>query len=118
MRTRTRIVALMLLCVMCVAIFCSCDNGSGGGGLLGGTTNLSFWVYGDKEELALYTAMTKEFNNTYGKEHNIHVNISQKPVSGYALVGLGSYYYMCGASYSRCGDSRTGNDRSECDQRL
>lgn len=84
MRTRTRIVALMLLCVMCVAIFCSCDNGSGGGGLLGGTTNLSFWVYGDKEELALYTAMTEEFNNTYGKEHNIHVNISQKPVSGYA----------------------------------
>lgn len=73
------IVALLLLCVMAASFLCSCKNG----GLFGNTTNLSFWVYGDKEELALYKAMTDAFNETYGKEHNIHVNISQKPVDGY-----------------------------------
>lgn len=74
-----KFLALVIVTVLSCGILSSC----GPGGSLSGNTELSFWVYGDKEELALYKAMTDEFNNTYGKEHKIHVNISQKPVGGY-----------------------------------
>lgn len=32
------------------------------------SNQLQFWVYGGNEETALYDAMTKKFNDTYGKE--------------------------------------------------
>ena len=75
-----KFVALVIVTVMFCGIFSACEAG----GSFGGNTELSFWVYGDKEELALYKSMTDEFNNTYGKEQKIHVNISQKPTGGYA----------------------------------
>lgn len=74
-----RVFSLLLLCAMFCAFLCSCKNN----GLFSNSTNLSFWVYGDKEELALYKTMTDAFNDSYGKEHGIHVNVSQKPVDGY-----------------------------------
>ena len=50
----------------------------------GKVTKLSFWIYGDENELEAYDKMTSEFNYTYGKEHNIQVLTSVKPVgSGY-----------------------------------
>lgn len=48
-----------------------------------GGNDVKFWVYGSNEEVALYTAMKNEFNDTYGKEHGIYVDISQKALSGY-----------------------------------
>lgn len=79
-KTIRLIITYVLLLSMCVCFLSSCTES----GIFSSATNISFWVYGDKEELALYTAMVEEFNNTYGKENNIHVNISQKPVSGYS----------------------------------
>lgn len=76
-----RWMAALLVTVLAVGLLAAC-----GPGVTGGTTQLSFWVYGDKEELALYTKMTEAFNETYGKENGIHVNISQKPVGGYATA--------------------------------
>ena len=35
--------------------------------------NIVFCTYGDKSELAIYTAMVDEFNKTYGAQHNIKV---------------------------------------------
>ncbi len=75
----TKILALIVLIAICVGVLYACD-----GGTFSGKTELSFWVYGDKEELALYKTMTDKFNETYGAEHNIHVNVSQKPAGGYA----------------------------------
>ncbi len=50
------------------------------GGPGGSNGKLQFWVYGSPEELSTFTLMTNEFNNTYGKDHNIEVEISAKPV--------------------------------------
>ncbi len=59
----------------------------GGGGLFGGnSSSVQFWVYGDDDELEIYSLMTKEFNNTYGKEHGIEVEISTKPVGSYTTL--------------------------------
>ncbi len=44
------------------------------------SNKLQFWVYGDEEELSIFTHMTKAFNDSYGKEHGIEVEISAKPV--------------------------------------
>ena len=49
----------------------------------GATEDLRFWFYGDAEEIEVYTAMTEEFNRTYGKEHGINVVPSMKPPAGY-----------------------------------
>lgn len=56
----------------------------GCGKVAGSSSDISFWVYGDQEELVMYNAMIEEFNSTYGKSHDITVHISQKPVSGYS----------------------------------
>ncbi len=53
----------------------------------GGSSNkLQFWVYGDETELVTYTMMTDEFNNTYGKDHGIEVEISAKPAGSYTSL--------------------------------
>ena len=48
-----------------------------------GNSNVKFWVYGDESELEIYTIMTDEFNETYGKENGIKVDISTKPPGNY-----------------------------------
>ncbi|MBQ8884896.1 MAG: extracellular solute-binding protein [Clostridia bacterium] len=48
--------------------------------------DVQFWVYGDEDELEIYSLMTKEFNRTYGKEHGINVQISTKPTSSYTTL--------------------------------
>lgn len=73
----------LLACIFTVAVACCTLFACGGGGLFGGATEISFWVEGNQEELTLYKKMTDEFNATYGKDHSIHVNMSQKPVAGY-----------------------------------
>ena len=42
-----------------------------------------FWVLGDPEQVDVYTRMKDEFNETYGKEHNIYVSLTPKAVGQY-----------------------------------
>ncbi len=69
-----RIVSVILtaIAVMSATFFFACKK----------SNKLQFWVYGDEEELRSFTLMTNEFNETYGKEHGIEVEISAKPVGG------------------------------------
>ncbi len=77
MRKLTKIMSLLLAVVLATGVFAAC----GGDG--GGTQNVSWWVYGDQEELEAYQAITDEFNATYGKEHGIVVRNTPKPVGSY-----------------------------------
>lgn len=68
------------ICVIFAAILFSVTLFGCGGG---GNSNVKFWVYGDESELEIYTIMTDEFNETYGKENGIKVDISTKPPGNY-----------------------------------
>lgn len=68
------------ICVIFAAILFSVTL-FGCGGV--GNSNVKFWVYGDESELEIYTIMTDEFNETYGKENGIKVDISTKPPGNY-----------------------------------
>ena len=68
------------ICVIFAAILFSVTL-FGCGGV--GNSNVKFWVYGDESELEIYTIMTEEFNETYGKENGIKVDISTKPPGNY-----------------------------------
>ena len=68
------------ICVIFAAILFSVTLFGCGGG---GNSNVKFWVYGDESELEVYTIMTEEFNETYGKENGIKVDISTKPPGNY-----------------------------------
>lgn len=67
--------AALLCAALSVSAFSACKGGSG--------SNVKFWVYGDDEELEVYTLMTEKFNETYGKEHGYYVDISVKPPASY-----------------------------------
>lgn len=68
------------ICVIFAAILFSVTLFGCGGA---GNSNVKFWVYGDESELEIYTIMTEEFNETYGKENGIKVDISTKPPGNY-----------------------------------
>lgn len=55
----------LALAASCVLSLCACGGKS--------SDNIVFCTYGDKSELAIYTAMVDEFNKTYGAQHNIKV---------------------------------------------
>lgn len=69
-----------ILCVIIAAVLFSVPLFGCGGGA---NSNVKFWVYGDESELEIYTIMTDEFNETYGKENGIKVDISTKPPGNY-----------------------------------
>ena len=69
-----------ILCVIIAAVLFSVPLFGCGGG---SNSNVKFWVYGDELELEIYTIMTDEFNETYGKENGIKVDISTKPPGNY-----------------------------------
>ena len=69
-----------ILCVIIAAVLFSVPLFGCGGG---SNSNVKFWVYGDESELEIYTIMTEEFNETYGKENGIKVDISTKPPGNY-----------------------------------
>ena len=50
---------------------------------MGGSDTVRFWFYGSPEEVDMYTRMTNEFNETYGKEHGIYVSPTPKAVGQY-----------------------------------
>lgn len=50
----------------------------------GGTTkSVVFWVTGTAEQLSMYTALEAAFNQTYGAEHDIKVEVAPRPVNAY-----------------------------------
>ena len=55
----------LALAASCALSLCACGGKS--------SDNIVFCTYGDKSELAIYTAMVDEFNKTYGAQHNIKV---------------------------------------------
>ncbi len=69
-----RIMTIALALVMALSVFVGCT---------GGSDKVEFVVYGSQSELATYTKMVNAFNQTYGKEHNIQVNLSTKPSGNY-----------------------------------
>ena len=58
------------------------------GGLVGcggiSSDKLTFLVYGDNSEVAMYKKMAQEFNRTYGAENGIEVETVPVSVEGYA----------------------------------
>ena len=63
---------LMKTCLLSITTLISLMGSSCGGA----SDKVQFWVYGSESELATFTKMTDTFNDTYGKEHNIKVQIS------------------------------------------
>lgn len=80
-RMTKRIVSACLGCAM-TALTLGGLTGCGGGSSSGDTV-LQYWVSGSSDQLDMFTRCTDEFNDTYGKEHGIYVQISQKPISSY-----------------------------------
>lgn len=44
---------------------------------------VNFWVYGSTEQLAMYNALVKEFNDGYGASHDVKVKLTTKPNGTY-----------------------------------
>ena len=63
---------LMITCLLSITTLISLMGSSCGGV----SDKVQFWVYGSESELETFTKMTNTFNDTYGKEHNIKVQIS------------------------------------------
>ena len=70
--------ALLLSSMLALSALTACGGGS--------KTDIKFWVYGNEEELEVYELMTDKFNETYGKEHGYHVDISVKPPANYTSL--------------------------------
>ena len=75
----------VILCLLLVLSLAACGgdgaDGSGAGG--GEQAKVVFCTYGDDSELGVYKAMVDEFNETYGKEHNIYVEHTPIAITGY-----------------------------------
>lgn len=65
---------------------CTLFGATGLAGCGSSSSNIQFWVYGDESELKLFSELTDTFNNTYGKEHDISVEVSSKPVGTYTTL--------------------------------
>ena len=70
-----------ILAVLSTFAFGACSGGAFGND---GKDHIIFCTYGNDSELNIYSTMVDEFNKTYGKEHNIEVAHTPKPVTGYA----------------------------------
>ena len=74
-----KIASLMLCCALCLPAFAGCN-------MFGSSENVQFWVMGQSEQVDMYTRLVDAFNEGYGAEHGIHVDISQKPNSSYTQL--------------------------------
>ena len=63
-------ILVILFSILPMILLSSCFKG-------GNKNEVQFWVYGTSEQLNMYSALAQEFNDTYGKDHDIKVNISQ-----------------------------------------
>ena len=74
-------IAAVLLAIVLMFAFGACSGGAFGND---GKDHIVFCTYGNDSEVNIYSTMVDEFNKTYGKEHNIEVAHTPKPVTGYA----------------------------------
>ena len=74
-----KIAMLSMAAILAVTSFVGCGGG-------GNSSRVKFWVYGDDDELEVYSLMTEKFNDTYGADHGIYVDISIKPPASYASL--------------------------------
>lgn len=74
-------ITAFFLAILSTLMFGACWGGSGSND---GKDHIVFCTYGNDSELNIYTVMIDEFNNTYGKEHNIEVEHTPKPYTGYS----------------------------------
>ena len=74
-------IAAVLLATVSMFAFGACSGGAIG---KDDKDHIVFCTYGNDSELNIYSTMVDEFNKTYGKEHNIEVAHTPKPVTGYA----------------------------------
>ena len=79
-------VLCFVLCIAMLMTLCISLTGCGGGGDEVDAEAVQYWVSGSSWEVDMYTRLAEEFNNTYGAEHNIVVEISMKPISNYQEV--------------------------------
>mgnify|MGYP005764452639 FL=1 len=70
-----KIVCFLLALLLFTPLLTACGGGS--------SNNIQFWVYGSSDQLDMYTRVTDAFNESYGKDHGIKVDISQKPNGSY-----------------------------------
>lgn len=70
-----KIVCFLLALLLFTPLLTACGGGS--------SNNIQFWVYGSSDQLDMYTRVTDAFNESYGKDHGIKVEISQKPNGSY-----------------------------------
>lgn len=70
-----KIVCFLLALLLLAPLLTACGGGS--------SNNIQFWVYGSSDQLDMYTRVTDAFNESYGKDHGIKVEISQKPNGSY-----------------------------------
>ena len=73
-----RIGSMLLGAVFCVAALAGCAGG--------GSENVQFWVMGQSDQIDMYTRVVDAFNEGYGREHGIRVDISQKPNTSYTTL--------------------------------
>lgn len=74
MRKIKKIASLVMAVALSLTALAGCGSSS---------DEVKFWIYGDAIQLDMYTKLTNEFNDTYGKEHNIFVRCSTKPNGSY-----------------------------------
>lgn len=71
MKKTTKFGSLAMAAALSASMFAGCG---------GSADAVTFWVTGTAEQLSMYTALEKAFNETYGAEHGIKVETSQRPV--------------------------------------
>ena len=94
MKKFRKITVFLLALVLAFTCFAACDNGGDNGGDISlddsgnarptgdGTTNITFWGYGDENEIGVFTELVRQFNDKY--DGTIHVNYEVKGNDDYA----------------------------------
>lgn len=86
MKGKMKKIAGLLLATACItSSFAGCGGGS--------SDAVAFWVKGTEQQLDMYDALVSKFNETYGAEHGIKVETSQRPETAYdnnVLITAGS----------------------------
>ena len=73
----------VLCLLLCVFMMCGLLAGCGEGAGSSSADKIIFYVYGSMEQVDMYTKLVNEFNNTYGKEHDLYVSLSAYDTAGY-----------------------------------
>ena len=68
----------LLLCMVMLGSTCAACGGGASD-----ENSVRFYVFGSVEQVEMYTVLVDAFNDTYGKEHGIQVNLSAYDSNGY-----------------------------------